>query len=162
MYEGLEGIRVLRGKESRNQLGSILYHLAPGEPVMMLGHGSPSGLFRLEDDGNRLYIGKSAAYCLRKHPVIGIFCHADKFAQGNRLHGLFSGMIISELEEAREYGVHTTAEELEKENILFAKTLARLLGPGRPYTGIPSLMSAAVGEGAPGVRMFNYNSLNVL
>ena len=44
------------------------------------------------------------AYCLRRHPVIGIWCHANLFAERFRLHDLFSGMVISEMEEAHAYG----------------------------------------------------------
>ena len=46
LYKGREDVRLLSGKESRKELGSILFHLRPGEPVMLLGHGSDAGLFR--------------------------------------------------------------------------------------------------------------------
>lgn len=162
LYDGQEGVRRIRGEESRNRLGSILYHLPPVEPVMLLGHGSPSGLFRLEDGGNGLYVGKSFAYSLRKHPVIGVFCHANRFAENTRLHGLFSGMIVSEPEEALEYRIPATAGELERENRIFAETLAGFLRAGIPYREIPLLMKAAVGDDAPEVRKFNYNSFYFL
>ena len=159
LYDCQEGIRRLRGEESRNQLGSILYHLPHGESVMLLGHGSQSGLFRPEDGGNGLYVGKSFAYTLRRHLVIGVFCHANLFAESIKLHGLFSGMIVSELEEALEYGIPTTARELERENRIFAKTLAGFLHAEVPYREIPTLMRASVGDEAPEVRKYNYNSL---
>ena len=40
LYEGREDVRLLTGKESRKELGSILFHLRPGERVMLLGHGT--------------------------------------------------------------------------------------------------------------------------
>ena len=162
LYEGLEGTRCLRGNESRNQVNDILFHLLPGEPVMLLGHGTDAGLFRLEDGEYRNYIGRSMVYSLRKHPIIGIWCHADRFAEHFRLHGLFSGMIISELEEAQDYGIETTAEELERENRLFAATLSGFLRTGLPYSEIPARMKQAAGENDPAVRQFNYNSLYCL
>ena len=106
LYEGREDVRLLTGKESRKELGSILFHLRPGERAMLLGHGTDAGLFRLEEDGEyRLYVGHTMAYALRKHPVIGIWCHADLFARKELLHGLFSGMIVSEMPEAQKYGI---------------------------------------------------------
>lgn len=33
LYEGREDVRLLTGKESRKELGSILFHLSPGEDV---------------------------------------------------------------------------------------------------------------------------------
>ena len=33
LYEGREDVRLLTGKESRKVLGSILFHLRPGEDV---------------------------------------------------------------------------------------------------------------------------------
>ena len=33
LYEGREDVRLLTGKESRKELGSILFHLRPGEDV---------------------------------------------------------------------------------------------------------------------------------
>ena len=81
LYEGREDVRLLSGKESRKELGSILFHLRPGERVMLLGHGTDAGLFRLEEDGEyRLYVGHSMAYALRKHPASGILCYAELFA----------------------------------------------------------------------------------
>ena len=108
LYEGREGIRLLRGYESRNEVNDILFHLPAGEAVMLLGHGSDAGLFRKQDGVYSLYVGRSMAYCLRKHWVIGVWCHACLFAEQLRLHGLFSGMIVSEKDEAREYAMETT------------------------------------------------------
>lgn len=161
LYEGREGCRILRGDESRNRLADILYHLEDREPVMLLGHGSEAGLFRREGNDYRRYVGRSMAACLRRRPVIGIWCHANLFAEECRIHGLFSGMVVSEREEALDYGIPTDPEELARENLLFASTLAGLLKPGFPFREIPSRMREAVGDG-PAVRAFNYNSLYAL
>ena len=157
LYEGMEDIRVLHGTESRNKLNDILYHLRPGETIMLLGHGSDAGLFRLEKGLYTLYVGRSMAYCLRRHPVIGVFCHSRHFAEPLRLHGLFTGMVISELEEANMYDIQTTEAELERENRLFASTLDGFLRSGLPFSEIPVMMRRSVGNG-PAVRDFNYRS----
>lgn len=138
LYEGREDVRVLTGGESRKELGSILYHLRPGERVMLLGHGTDAGLFRLEEDGEyRLYVGHTMAYALRKHPVIGIWCHADLFARKEHLHGLFSGMIVSEMKEAQEYDIVCLQEDLDRENANLAGHLKALFDEDVPFHEIP-------------------------
>lgn len=161
LYQGMEGVDLRTGGESRNVLSSLLYHLPPGEPVMLLGHGNPDGLYRLEDGAPMCYVGRSMRSLLRRHPLVGIWCHANLFAQENGLHGLFSGMVVSEMDEAREYGISTSREELESENRLFAAALRRLMDSGVPHLLVPSLMKDEVGEG-PAVRVFNYSSLYYL
>ena len=163
LYSDRENCWCLDGKESRKELNHIFYKNTR-ENLLLLGHGNETGLFRKEDDGNyRLYIGKPMIYCLRRliHPIVGVWCHSRLFAERYGLHGLFTDMIISELGEAIEYGVPTTEVELEKENRLFALTLAGLLNAGLPYSEIPARMKEAIADG-PEVRAFNYKSFFVL
>ena len=47
--------------------------------------------------------------------ILGIWCYANKFAEKYKLHGLFSGMIISELQEAIDLGVPATKDEINRE-----------------------------------------------
>lgn len=161
LYDGMEEVGVVTGGGSRNRLASRLYHLPRGEPVMLLGHGGPDGLYRREGDGYRCFVGRSMGYSLRRHPLIGIWCHSVLFAKRNGLHGLFSGMVVSEMDEAREYGILTTEKELRAENARFAATLRSLLESGVPTGRIPALMKEAAGEG-PEVRAFNYTSIYYL
>lgn len=158
LYQGMEGVDLRTGGESRNALSSLLFHLPPGERVMLLGHGGPEGLYRLEDGILRCYVGRSMRFVLRRHPLVGIWCHADTFARQASLHGIFSGMVVSEMQEALDYGIDTSRDELERENRLFAATLQRLLDAGVPAERIPVLMRDAIGDG-PTVRAFNYNSI---
>lgn len=158
LYEGREDVRLLSGKESRKELGSILFHLRPGERVMLLGHGTDAGLFRLEEDGEyRLYVGHSMAYALRKHPVIGIWCHAELFARKEHLHGLFSGMIASEMNEAQEYNIACSQEDLDRENSNLAERLRALFDEDVPSQQIPSRL-AAMDAARTQLTMFNYNN----
>ena len=147
LYEGMEGVELHTGEESRNRLA-----------FMLLGHGNPDGLYRREGDEYRCYVGQSMGHFLRRHPVIGIWCHSLLFARKNGLHGLFSGMIISEMDEASEYQLLTTAEEIEAENERFASTLRLLLETGIRMELIPLFMEDAAGGGSD-LREFNYKSL---
>ena len=162
LYEGREDVRLLTGKESRKELGSILFHLRPGERVMLLGHGTDAGLFRLEEDGEyRLYVGHTMAYALRKHPVIGIWCHADRVARKELLHGLFSGMIVSEMPEAQKYGIACTQEELDRENVNLAERLRALFDHDVPFQEIPSRL-AEMDTARTQLTRFNYNNFYCL
>ena len=152
---------MLTGGESRKELGSILFHLRAGERVMLLGHGSPSGLFRLENGEYRLYVGHTMVYALRKHPVIGIWCHADLFARKEQLHGLFSGMIVSEMNEAQEYGIACSQEELDRENANLAERLKALFDHDVPFQEIPSRL-AGMDTARTQLTRFNYNNLYCL
>ena len=113
LYEGL-GARLIESYCSNKEMGYQLRHTSPSERIMLLGHGSDKGLFFRkndeEEDFDGIIVGHPQAYYLRKHcgGIIGIWCHAVEFAKKEGLHGLFSGMIISEMSEAEENGVIQT------------------------------------------------------
>lgn len=86
--------------------------------IMMLGHGNEYGLFSKPDkkgEYRRFLITDKHVQLLRDRTCIGIWCYANKFAEKYRLHGLFSGMIISELQEAIDLGVQATKDEIDME-----------------------------------------------
>ena len=112
LYEGLEA-KLIESDCSNKEMGHLLRHTSPSERIMLLGHGSDKGLFYRDDDTkdefDKLIVGHPHAFHLRNHGsnIIGIWCHAVEFAKKEGLHGLFSGMIISEMSEAKEHGVTT-------------------------------------------------------
>lgn len=65
-----------------------------------------------------------------------------EFAKKEGLHGLFSGMIISEMSEAEEYGVVTDKDGMDKTNRLMFTRLRRLLDDGTPLHEIPERLKA--------------------
>lgn len=161
LYENVEGVTCLRGDESRKTLTKILYHRPAGETFLLLGHGNRDGLFRKEDDGYHCYVGRSMAYCLKRHPVIGVWCHANLFAEAVSLHGLFTGMVVSEMEEARQYCVKTTEDELERENLRYAENLRRVLDEGGTFGEMKERMMR-LGNPDSELTHFNYGSIYVL
>ena len=129
---------------------------------MLLGHGTGDGLFTRQDDTKEEFtklIDHSFSHILKKHNgrLFAIFCHAKDFAEKEHLHGLFSGMIISEMEEAESYGIPTTIEELDKENIKLAKNLRMLLDKKIPWCEIPRMMQSLDNSHTP-LTEFNYHS----
>lgn len=147
LYEGL-GTRVIESYSSNKEMGHLLHHTSQSERIMLLGHGSNKGLyFRMNDEEEDFYgiiVGHPQAYYLRKHcgGIIGIWCHAMDFAKKEGLHGLFSGMIISEMSEAEEYGVVTDKDSMDKTNRLMFTQLRRLLDNGTPLHEIPERLKA--------------------
>ena len=94
--------------------------------IMMLGHGNKYGLFSKPNKigkQERFLITDRHVQFLRGKTCIGIWCYANMFAEKYKLHGLFSGMIISELQEAIDLEVAATKEEIDREMEKFANRL---------------------------------------
>lgn len=116
LYQQREDVRMLITE--RNTSSDVQRSIRSDDVVMMLGHGNEYGLFSKPDKNGeyrRFLITDRHVQFLRNKICIGIWCYASKFAEKYRLHGLFSGMIISELQEAIDLGVAATKEEIEKE-----------------------------------------------
>lgn len=147
LYEGL-GTRLIESDCSNKEMGYQLHHTSLSERIMLLGHGSDKGLYfrknEKEEDFDGIIVGHPQAYYLRKHSggIIGIWCHAVEFAKKEGLHGLFSGMIISEISEAEEYGVDTDKESIDRTNRIMFTQLRRLLDGGAPLHEIPERLKA--------------------
>ena len=138
--------------------------------VVMLGHGCPGGLFAPRKNKNyqggidqfgRLIINSRHVDLLRKHICIGIWCYAVDFARKYGLHGLFSGMIISELEEAQDCGINEfTRPEIDMYNQDFAEALYDCINK-YPLNEVPDAMAAYVSN-PNRLEEFNYSNLYYL
>lgn len=166
LYDGLDA-KVVSGDCSTKEMGHLLYHVSSKERIMLLGHGSGKGLFYRHDDSkdtfDRIIVGHPHAFQLRKHGanLIAVWCYADVFARAEGLHGLFSGMIISEMSEALMNDVETTQEELDRENVKLARRLRVLLDEDIPLCDIPKRMLAMDDVCSP-LTTFNYNNFYYL
>ena len=166
LYEGLE-VQVIDGDCSTKEMNRLLHHVSPQERIMVLGHGSDKGLFFRHDDSkevfDRIIVGHPHAYHLRRHGgnIVAVWCNADRFAKAEGLHGLFTGMIVSELSEALLYEVETTQEELDCENVKLAQRLRTLLDEGIPLSEIPRRMQSMDDVHSP-LSTFNYGNFYYL
>jgi len=69
------------------------------DQVIMMGHGSPNGLF---GDEGQFIIGEHNVDALQEHSeCVYIWCHASDFVKRHKLKGFSTGMFISEVPEAR-------------------------------------------------------------
>lgn len=92
--------------------------------IIMLGHGTPQGLI----GHGRYIITSKLVYLLRDKYCICIWCNADEFVKKYELKGLYSGMIISETDEAYYFGVTHTLDHIKESNKLFTNALTESIG----------------------------------
>ena len=64
--------------------------------IIMLGHGDAYGLYGY----GHYVIDSKLVYLLRDKECVAIWCNADRFFTKYSLTGIYSGMIISEYDEA--------------------------------------------------------------
>lgn len=113
LYERIEGATIITHNISRKEPNQLLHHTSRNKRIMLLGHCCSKGLYWREDDTqpkfDSIVVGHPHAFHLRKHDnIIAIFCHADEFLLSEGIHGLYTGMFISEISEAKEYAVSTS------------------------------------------------------
>ena len=131
LYEGLEA-QVVDDNRSTKEMGHLLHHVSTQERIMLLRPDSDKGLFYRTDDSkedfDKIIVGHPYTYHLRKHGgnMVAVWCNADQFVRAEGLHGLFTGMIVSELSEALLYRVETSQEERDCENVKLAMGLSAM------------------------------------
>lgn len=166
IYEGWEDSEIHTEKLTSREVKKLFHHCSPTSQIMLLGHGSDKGLFYREDDTKPEFdcvmVGHTHRHFLQQHHnIIAVFCNADQFARAEGLHGLFTGMIISELSEAEEYGISTTQKELNTENAKFASCIRLLLDEGCLLHEIPSRMKE-LDVSHSELTSFNYQNIYYL
>jgi len=122
IYRDLKHKTVITGPITRDGLHALI---KAHDRIIGLGHGSPSGLFNMSSNGFGSYVlGASEVEVLRGKELVSIWCHANQFMERHRLNGLYSGMFISEVSEARYYGLNeVTQADVNESNDAFARIL---------------------------------------
>ena len=158
LYEQRQDISARITEASTN--GDIPRALRGDDTIMMLGHGNQYGLFSKPDKNGeykRFLITDCHVQFLREKTCVGIWCHANMFAERYGLHGLFSGMIISELQEAIDYDIHATKEEIDTEMEKFVHRLNDCIDRfGLTET---SIRLRGLDDVKSELTIFNYNNL---
>ena len=162
LYESREDFYVRLDEHSSNT--TVIKAIKDADNVMMLGHGNQFGLFSIPDKKRqyrRLLVDSDHVQFLRGKSCIGIWCYAVDFAKKYNLHGLFSGMIISELEEAQDCGLNEfTRTEIDMHNQDFAEALYDCINK-YPLNEVPDAMANYV-QNPNRLELFNYNNLYYL
>jgi len=127
IYANITDAIILNGGATKDQVKELMVR---ADRVIMLGHGSPFGLFSIgQFAGNNGYIVDSTMVDVLKHvECIAIWCNADKFMNQHELNGFYSGMFISEVGEATYCGLPGTEQEtVTASNDYFAELLGEVI-----------------------------------
>ena len=121
-FPDFDDVTIIRGGMSKDEVDE---QIKQHDRIMMMGHGSPGGLFSVgQFESQGFIINYTTVPLLQDKECIFIWCNADRFVEANNLKGLYSGMFISEVSEANYCGLPGTPQEIVTEsNDYFAKEL---------------------------------------
>lgn len=131
IYAGLNDVTLVTGGLNQQEL---IQAIQTHDQVMMMGHGSPGGLFSIGqfpigDRFSGYVIGVDTVEALsQKDNNIFIWCNADQFVNRHGLKGFYSGMFVSETSEAYYCHVKTFDQaSVDESNDTFARQLGECL-----------------------------------
>lgn len=154
-YKGISDL-ILLYNPSKDEVNKTLKD-NPNEDVMMLGHGSSSGLFSHNWSGN--VIDYSNVHLLKGRNCVGIWCWAKKFAKAYGLKGYFTSMFISNEGEAKTFGFpNATEKEVFDEVEFFAKAINTLIIDNVPYEEWVGKLQGIADMSKPFVE-YNYDAM---
>jgi hypothetical protein len=111
--------------------GDIQQLIREHDRIMMMGHGSPAGLFSVGvfQSLNGYIIDQTMVPLLNeKKDNVFIWCNADKFVDFWGLKGFYSGMFISEVGEADYCGIPGTDQDLiDESNFGFVNIISKYI-----------------------------------
>ena len=119
IYNKLNDVTLVTGNWTRKE---IIEGIQMHDQVMMMGHGSPGGLFAMgqfwhQDAFSAYIIGADMVEALsQKDNSIFIWCNADQFVNRHMLKGFYTGMFISETGEAAYCGLPGTPQYIVDES----------------------------------------------
>jgi len=124
IYATLTNKTVITGGITKAKLRK---HIDDHDQVFMMGHGSPMGLLSVNQfpDCDSYIIDYSMVESLKnKNNNVFIWCNADQFVHQHSLQGFFSGMFISEADEAWFYDFWDVDQEsIDESNYRFSTTV---------------------------------------
>jgi hypothetical protein len=118
VYNPIPDKTVITGGVTRAELIKLIQE---HDRIMMMGHGSPYGLFAVGQFPDKIYsayvIDQTLVEILKtKKDNVYIWCNADQFVDNFGLTGFYSGMFISEVGEALYCGLPGTKQEVVDES----------------------------------------------
>lgn len=116
VYKNIPNKTVITGGVSKSE---VLNLIEEHDRVMMMGHGSPGGLFsvgQFRDSGPYIIDTTCVPSLSKKNNSVFIWCNADRFVKPHGLKGFFSGMFISEVGEAFYCGFPGTKQDMVDES----------------------------------------------
>ena len=128
IYEPIPDKTIVTGGITKAMLSELI---KSHDRIIMLGHGSHNGLYAMGlFPGSGMYvIDKEMAPLLKtKAENVFIWCNADWFVKTHDLNGFYSGMFVSEVEEAEYVGLTCTDQSLvDESNYGFSRIAAKYI-----------------------------------
>ena len=156
VYKDIPNKLVIRNSFSKDDIKELIVEF---DRVMMMGHGSPSGLFsvgQFDVDGAFIIDNSFVDILSEKEDSVYIWCHADQFVEANNLKGFYSGMFISEVGEAMFCGVMEANQKMvDESNYGFCDMLAKVIN--EKTTNLYSSIMRDYGELANINKVASYN-----
>lgn len=111
---------------------NLIYLMKTHDRVMMMGHGSPRGLFSVGAFRGKLgmVIDQEFVKILKeKDNSVFIWCNADKFVEKYNLRGFYTGMFVSEVGEAMYCGLSSfvNQDDVDESNLGFCNIMAQAI-----------------------------------
>ncbi len=159
IYEGIEDKTVITHGKRRDEIIELIEN---HDRVMMMGHGSPSGLFGIGFE--RMFVIDSGLveHLNKKENNVFIWCNADRFVERYKLKGFYSGMFISEVGEAYYCGLPKTPQSVvDESNDEFARMLGECFTDKKQLNESYNIVKNSYGELAKNniVAKYNYERL---
>lgn len=129
---------------------SLKENIKSHDRIVMLGHGTEKGLLGF----NHFIIDSNLIYLLKEKICVSIWCNADVFVKKYQLKGFYTGMIISDYDEAYTFGVNANYEALQESNKDFAFAIKESIDSDNMLDKATSLY-----EGNSQLILFNRNNL---
>jgi len=129
VYQNIENKTVVTGGITKHALKTMIEE---HDRVMMMGHGSPQGLFSIGNfhntQGGLIIDHTMVKYLDEKDDNVFIWCNADMFVNHFKLKGFYSGMFISEVIEADYCKVFGTDQEIiDESNMSFVNIISNYI-----------------------------------
>ena len=140
---------------SKNKVRAMLE--SSQNDLVLYGHGWEFGLFNVNQNGE--LVGENEVDMLRKRNVVGLWCYAGNFADKYNLHGFFTSMFISNIDEANYLQVPSTPEVIKEEVVKFNRLINELLKSHTPYSQWVEFLQKNVTPNCP-VASYNYEALS--
>lgn len=156
VYEGIDC--TLLYNPTRND---VVFELANNDDdtILLLGHGSRSGLFS-KDLQEYVFDWRIAKEYCKDRKIIGIWCYASEFGDSMGLHGFFTSMFISNLGEALSLGfTKNTNEDILDEVTFFCLIINKFIKENTPMENWVSILQKVCHKEKDFVR-FNYEALS--
>ena len=147
-----KGFTMLRTTVSKSKLADLI---KSHDRIIMIGHGTDQGLLRPAGKGfNGFIIDSRLVYLLRDKDCVCIWCNADKFVDKYKLKGIFTGMIVSDFDEAYMFCVDG---DIKDSNTKFAHHMSLMVD------GVMSISDAidSYNSTTNGIIQFNRNNIYI-